>query len=418
MRQAAAGFAVWGCLIGENALAQTAAPEAPASAAASERGGAVTAYPPAFFTEFKAANAFDMVQRLPGFSFNGGADVRGFGGAAGNVLIDGERPSSKAVPLQQILQRIPTSQVERIDLVRDSASGIDMQGQSVVANVIRKKGASATGALQLLVKPFGDGFVGFVPRIEGSWRSGPLSVEGQLGYRTDRTPNSGEGPISRKTVSGATLQAGRFKADERQKVVNFNTSAEYRPGVDVLRLNVAGAHEIGARRERSNLRDALGAFQVFNNSREEDYDWEIGGDYERPLAANLTGRLIALATFATEDAVGASRGRGQPQRSEESSEGGERILRGELNGSLGANLRLEAGAEAAFNYLDSHTAITEGGVPVILPSANVRVEERRGEAYGTANWRATPALSVEAGLRYERSTISQTGGVDQEKTLS
>ena len=41
-----------------------------------------------------------------------------------------------------ILQRIPAASVERIEVIRGSAPGIDMQGQSVVANVVRKKDAS------------------------------------------------------------------------------------------------------------------------------------------------------------------------------------------------------------------------------------------------------------------------------------
>ena len=92
------------------ALAQeTAAPqaEAPPSATPTDSGTGVISYPPSFFVQFRPANAQDMVNRLPGFTFNEGEDVRGFGGAAGNVLIDGERPSSKSVPLDQLLQRIP-----------------------------------------------------------------------------------------------------------------------------------------------------------------------------------------------------------------------------------------------------------------------------------------------------------------------
>jgi hypothetical protein len=415
-RAVASGFAAT-LFLAEDAFGQDTV-EGPAPAGVSSDTAGVIPYLPSFFAGFKPTSAFDMVQRLPGFSFNGGADVRGFGGAAGNVLIDGERPSSKAVPLQQLLQRIPVSQVERIDLVRDASSGLDMQGQPVVANVIRKGGASSTVAVQMLVKPFGDGFVGVVPRLEGTWRSGPLSLEGQLSYRNDRTPGSGDGPFWRRGASGANLFDGRFSADERQDLINFNTSAEYRPGVDVLRFNLSGAREIGTRKERSDLTDAVGGYQVFNDSREVDNDWEVGGDYERPLTARLTARLIGLATFSTEDETGSNRGRNGSQSSLSSSEGGERIARAVLTAAVSDRLRLEGGAEAAFNYLESSTALVENGVIVVLPSANVRVEERRAEAFVTANWQISSDLSVDGGLRYERSTIGQTGGANQERTLA
>jgi len=66
-------------------------------------------------------------------------------GAAGNVLVDGKRPSSKSDSIDQILQRIPMSQVERVDVIRGGAPGIDMQGKTVLANVVRKKGGGLKG---------------------------------------------------------------------------------------------------------------------------------------------------------------------------------------------------------------------------------------------------------------------------------
>ncbi len=65
--------------------------------------------------------------------------VRGFAGAAGNVLIDGQRPTIKTDSLSRHPGRITIDQVERIDLIRGGAPGIDMQGRTVIANVIRKK---------------------------------------------------------------------------------------------------------------------------------------------------------------------------------------------------------------------------------------------------------------------------------------
>src|ERR1700754_4713 len=103
----------------------------------------VISYPASFFTGQQVANAYEMLGRLPGFSLDTGDTVRGFEGAAGNVLIDGQRPSSKSDALDGILQRIPASKVARIDLIRGGAPGIDMQGKTVIANVILKAGGGA-----------------------------------------------------------------------------------------------------------------------------------------------------------------------------------------------------------------------------------------------------------------------------------
>src|SRR6185437_6075656 len=102
----------------------------------------ITSYPASFFTDAHPANASDMVARLPGFSLDTGDNARGFAGTAGNVLIDGARPTAKTDDLQTILSRIPASDVERIDLIRGAVPGIDLHGQSVVANIIRRQGAA------------------------------------------------------------------------------------------------------------------------------------------------------------------------------------------------------------------------------------------------------------------------------------
>src|SRR5580765_8060371 len=128
------------------ALAQAAAVAAPAGASV-EQG--VVSYRPEFFAALNPNNAEDMLGRIPGFSLDTGSSVRGFEGAAGNVLIDGLRPSSKSDSIDQILSRIPASKVERIDVIRGGAPGIDMQGKTVIANVITKKGDATRGLLSI-----------------------------------------------------------------------------------------------------------------------------------------------------------------------------------------------------------------------------------------------------------------------------
>ena len=65
-----------------------------------------------FFAKFSPRTALDMVKQVPSFSLQDvDEDKRGYAAAAGNVLIDGERPSTKSQTLEDILQRIPAAQV-------------------------------------------------------------------------------------------------------------------------------------------------------------------------------------------------------------------------------------------------------------------------------------------------------------------
>ena len=52
---------------------------------------AASVYPAEFFAQYQPQNALEMVKHLPGFVFDEGSSSRGFGGNAGNVLIDGQR---------------------------------------------------------------------------------------------------------------------------------------------------------------------------------------------------------------------------------------------------------------------------------------------------------------------------------------
>ena len=62
------------------AMAQGAAPAAAAAPAAEATAG-VLSYPPAYFAEVGPSTAYDIVLRLPGFSFDKGTAVRGLAGA-------------------------------------------------------------------------------------------------------------------------------------------------------------------------------------------------------------------------------------------------------------------------------------------------------------------------------------------------
>lgn len=406
--------AAFAAIAGEAAAQSVGEEPPPAEVAAS---GAIV-YPPSFFAQYRPLTAMDMIQRLPGFNFSKGDDVRGFGGAAGNVLIDGERPSAKSVALDQLLGRIPVSSVERIELIRGGAPGIDMQGQSVVANVVRKTTASSTFAIQNLTKPYSNGFVGLVPRIEGTLRSGGLSLDGQLALRKDQHTDTGDGVLVRRNAAGAVLNAGEFDSDVLSKVIQASGTAEYRRTRDAVRLNLSGERNDTEREEAALLAEPAGRFSERTRTTQRADKAEVGVDYQRDLNSWLNGQVIALKTFKADRLNSLARTRAPSQLTNEDSTSGETILRGVLSAVRSDALRFEGGGEAAFNYLDARSSLVVGGAPVALPSANVRVEESRAEGFFTATWKANARFSAEAGLRWETSTIRQTGGANQEKRLS
>ena len=103
-------------------------------------------YVPADFARFAPRNALDMLRQVPGFSIVATDQGRGLGQAGDNVLINGERHTSKSDDLFAYLSRITTNRVERIEIVDGATLGIPgLSGQ--VANVITK-GAAISGRFE------------------------------------------------------------------------------------------------------------------------------------------------------------------------------------------------------------------------------------------------------------------------------
>ena len=101
-------------------------------------------YDAAWFATFAPATALQIVQRVPGFTIESiDPSVRGFGGAAGNVVVNGQRPSAKSDTLETILSRIPAGRVVRVEVGPGDLYGAEFTGKPQVLNLV----TSATGGL-------------------------------------------------------------------------------------------------------------------------------------------------------------------------------------------------------------------------------------------------------------------------------
>ena len=116
--------------------AQTASGEDQAAPAPAQ-GSRTTAYDAGFFAQYASRTALDIARRVPGFTLDlGNIDTRGFAGAAGNVVINGARPSSKAETLETTLARIPARSVLRVEVGPGDLYGAEYSGKNQVLNVI------------------------------------------------------------------------------------------------------------------------------------------------------------------------------------------------------------------------------------------------------------------------------------------
>ncbi|MBV9992626.1 MAG: TonB-dependent receptor [Alphaproteobacteria bacterium] len=366
----------------------------------------VLAYPASFFADMRPNTAMDMIGRLPGFSFTNTGSARGFAGNAGNVLIDGQRPTSKSDDLQSILGRIPAADVERIDVIRGGAPGIDMQGLTVVANVIRKKESSTQWVLEASENVFQDGHT--IPGLNLNYtrHDGPKTFEFSAtrynsfddsvgnGFHsltflnpdgtvdesfTQRAHTSGHGSGGAFT-GAATLPmwGGTFKANIALQDSPFMSSAEY----------------FGAPGHRY--------ISDVNVSRNLEVGLHWNGNFGK-----LEDETLFLQRIGFSKDVNASFETGDDEVFRSSSSTDETILRETLRWPLSQALTLEAGGEGAYNSLDGDTAFAINGLDFPLPDAHAHVDEKRGEVFGQGTWKISPEWLLEAGARFEYSRIAE-----------
>ena len=358
--------------------------------------------------------AYDMVRRIPGFTFDDGGSARGFASAVGNVLIDGQRPASKTDDLVAILTRLPAAQVERIDLIRGGAPGIDMQGKPVVANVIRRKAEGFTGIAGVGQYTTGDGYTDPQTQLEGTWRRNGRTVEASFHSFEGHDDSWGSGPHEIRAPDGALLDFSRMRNTAPNE--GYKAAAAYETPLlgGKIRANLT------LEDQPSQIRSA--DFFMFvgpqsEHQKQDAKDGELGLHYTRRLAANLGLELLALQHLADSSVDSVFKTVDDDQHFHLDNNGGESIMRGIAHWRASDALNVDAGGEFAYNWLDAATSFEDNGVAIALPAANVRVHEARGEVFAAATWRASRALAIEAGVRVEDSTIASSGDVALSKTL-
>lgn len=404
----------------EQSAAQAPVPTGPTSQAplddAAQRG--VLVFTPDFFAAQRPNTAEDMVDRVPGFTVNDGSGARGFEGAVGNVLINGDRPASKNDTSSNVLSRIPANRVERIELIRGGAPGVDMQGYGVVVNVVLKKGTNHQSILTWNAMLFDGGRDLYGGSYQFTATNGDRSWGVTLSDGTSSSDSNGAGRNVRHDGNGKLIRDEAYLNDGYG-------------GGHSIRGNFSGPVAGGKLEATARLSNhdwqewqELTSSSAFRRSAyaEENHQGELGLTYIRPLAPGWTVETRAIHTVEDFDNTSTSdetlSGTKTPQqRFVAEGDDSESILRALVRHDASKALTLEAGGELAYNMLDVRQAYSVGGVGVPLPSASVKVEELRGEAFAKATWRIDPKLTLEGGLRLEKSTIKQSGDASNEKSF-
>ena len=334
-----------------------------------------------------------MIARLPGFALDiGNSGARGLSGTAGNVLIDGALPSSKSDTLDEILQRIAASSVERIELIRGGAPGIDMRGRAVVANVVLKP----TPKTQIVVEPsvylYRDGFVG--PLLKGSYtrREGERQTEASFSATADRTGDTAQGRRIRTDASGAQVQTAGL--DLVNHYANIDARGAIQRPLWGGKLHTNLVVDYVARRDFQATTIASGAgADEFTHENSRTPSGEFGFTWTRAPGPRTTFELTGLQRLSNTHYRGAFDSAGSGSVFTSIATSGESVLRVTDSFRPNGKLAIEAGAEMAYNFLSSDSSFSQNGAAVALPDSSVLVNELRGEGFVQATWSPSPKLN-------------------------
>lgn len=400
--------------------------DAPAPEATSQAAPDTTApvagrqvYQPADFARFAPRNAHDMLLRIPGFALRENEQLRGLGQATGNVLFNGERPSTKSDTLITQLSRIPAANVTRIEVV-DGAT-LDLPGLSgQVANIIYSADA-LSGQFAWLPNFRAHHTDPLLTRgsVSVSGRTGP--VEYQVGFDNEDAARSGAG--------GPTLiyDATGVITERREEVwtADYDTPKLHGrltfdgPGSAVGHLN-AHYQRIYETYDEDGFRSGPGQPDRMRTVRDrsEGWNYEIGGDYDFRFGPGRL-KLVGLRRYSHEpysQEIIVRPVDGSPvvgERFAQIGRLGETIGRGEYSWKmLGGDWQLSA--EAAYNTLDNAATLgtlRPGGGFSEAPfdAATGGVDEDRYEALLSYGRPLSPTLSMQIVAGAEHSTIAQTG---------
>ncbi|KZY21874.1 hypothetical protein A3726_29520, partial [Erythrobacter sp. HI0037] len=389
----------------------------PAPAAAN---GDAQVFEPTYFAQFAPRNALDMVDRIPGFSISGGNDQgqRGLGQATQNVIVNGERLSSKSESVRDQLRRIPATDVVRIEILDGNATSIPgLTGQ--VANVVyASNGASGQFEWTTGFRPHNTEAQLFGGEISVIGSSGALDYTVSLSNENNRF--GADGPVSITDRDGALIESQYSKLSGKFDNPKISTAFSYDFGGDVTaNLNLSYGSDFFSRKEPETAIDSAGVTRTREALVEEDGpEYELGGDIQFPFGPGSL-KLILLERFERDNYSSTVIDRlsdDSPPRGfrfEQTNGAGERIGRLEYDWKLwGADWQLSG--EAAFNRLDRRSRLFElapGGefVQLAFPQGNGGVTEDRYDASLSISRSLSSTLSVQVIGAMEFSTIEQTG---------
>jgi len=382
-------------------------------------------YDAAFFRPYSPSNALQIVERVPAFMLDeGNATARGFRQAAGNVVIDGQRPSLKSETLATLLARIPASRVLRVEVASGEQFGADYAGKTQVANIVLSAAGGVAGTLEATLRREFTGALLPEGSASALVRRGPStfnaalklenSVVSETGYDRvialpDGEPLEFRRKVNRTKDPIGTASAGWSLEQGEHRSAHLNAS------LAIERDQLTQASHVVP--QPGPVRDDRLYERYFRRTL------ELGGDVTQPLLGGGI-KLLGLATrrYRDRDDVALEEGAGQLLQNRHDWRD-ESLARLSWSRADLAGWSVELGGEGVYSRLrsmvDLRAVDVAGGVSSIdLPINGAVVSEDRGEGFANAGRDLSGAWHLDLGLAYEASHVRVTGDAEARRSLS
>jgi outer membrane receptor for ferrienterochelin and colicin len=387
------------------------------SVSAQERDQTTFIYDATYFEQFNPVTLEDMIRNIPGGASvlrggGGNNNNRGFGANDVQILIGGRRMSGKANNMITNLSRVQAAQVERIELIRGNAEGLDIRNEGIIYNVILREGGTDSSTRFVEVGATAIHDMDLEPSVLVSWNTNRGVLTSSLSYEYDTRPRL-EKTDENVLEPDRTPREFRSLATARTRASHIFTGTfgyEFQGGT-TLNLNALYS-------DNENSQDRLEDQFLFGpgdtlipsaievgDIRFENQKFEIGGDLEFDVGS--IGRLKTLFVLTrtdNDDVIIQDEIANEVTTRLFSSiadyDEGETILRSTMTSNFGRHT-WEYGAEGAFNTLDRTFAFNGD------PLENAIVEEDRYDIFVTYSTPLSERLNLQAALTEELSTIYQ-----------
>ncbi len=396
--------------------------------------GATVSYDARFFDQYSPITAQDMLRWIPGTADivpdesgggGGGGPDRGFGSGGDQVLINGKRFSGKSISISTALQRIQARNVTRIDLIRGTASGLDVRSDGILINIIlSESAASGSGSWQAHLGNYGKGQVRGDGLVSYSGSRGSLNYLLSAEYGPyNRGDTSYEAEEFRDALTGTITKTRHSVMPKAHDATKLNASGSWTFGnSDVLNLNgqAGNEKETEDRYRVAMIPESGETISTLEVEESDEFGWEFGGDLVNKFGpGQLKTRVILTSedgdsfnsVSRTSSTLGSLPGDALVEEQEKQTE---KIIRSSYSWPVAQSNSFEVGLEGAANSLEKSVRLFEqepdgGLVEIPLSNSDSEVIEDRYELFATFFWIPASNMVLESALNIERSQIEQLG---------